>query len=107
MVLKNYVKLERDQAAVMHFRDHRIEARNIVDPVTRVEKIQNALVFDVDRLGGEPVNAQFSTLSEKLASALEPFLEHKRYLDLTFVITQRGTGFATEYEIQTYPYTGS
>ena len=107
MVLQNYVKLEEGVPAVMHFTAHRIEQRNIVDPLLRQEKLTNALVFDVDRLAGVEVHAQFSTLSEKLASALEPWLKERLYLNYTFVITQHGKGFATEYQIQTFPFTGA
>ena len=106
MVLRNYVTLEEGKAAVMHFRDHYLEDRNIVDPSTRREKGARALVFEVDRLGGESVSAQFSTLSEKLAQTLEPYLEEKTYINYTFIITRRGRGYATEYEVQVTPFGG-
>jgi len=104
MVLRNFVELQEGVPAVMHFRDHWIERRNIVDPATRKEKGANVLVFEVDRLGGQEVSAQFSTLSEKLASTLAPLLEAKRYLNMTVIITKRGRGYATEYELQTTPF---
>lgn len=101
MVLQNFIVLQEGIAAVMHFADHELAERDIVDPLTRREKVITILEFTVDRLGGEAVNTVFSVTSEKLAQGLQPWLEGKRYRDFTFIITRRGRGFRTEYEIQT------
>ena len=106
MVLRNFVDLQTDVPAVMHFRDHFMDQRVIVDPQTRREKTINVLVFEVDRLAGEAVATQFSVLSEKLARTLEPWLENRQYVNSTFIITRRGSGFTTEFEVQTEAVAG-
>lgn len=106
MVLRNYVVLERDTPAVLHFRAHRMETRTITDPLSRRGKAVHTLVFDVDRFNGEPSIATLSVMSEKLAQMLEPYLDGNRYTRYQFTIVRRGEGFLTEYEVQPTPYTG-
>jgi len=106
MVLRNFVVLERDTPAVMHFRSHQMEPRQIVDPLTGQEKVINTLQFAVDQFNGQPSIATFSVTSEKLAQSLAPYLEGERYKNYLFTIVRRGEGFRTEYEIQPTPWTG-
>lgn len=103
MVLKNFVVLETDIPARMHFTEDALSNREITDPATGRAKKITVLEFTVDRLNGEPVTAVFSVTSEKLAQALEPIREGKRYLTLDVVITRNGSGFMTEYRVETIP----
>lgn len=103
MVLQNNIILQTGVPARMHFFDHHIEARDITDPKTGRPTVRNALVFESDMLDGRPVRAIFSTLAEKLASALGPYLEGKRYTAYEFIITKTGVDFRTSYAVTAIP----
>jgi hypothetical protein len=103
MVLRNFVTLEPNTPAVLHFSGHRFADRDIVDPLTGVEKVIRVLDFDVDTLNGQATRATFSVTSEKLAKMLEPFLGESRYLNFNLTITKSGQGFRTEYDVQATP----
>jgi hypothetical protein len=105
MVLQNYVILQNDVPARLHFTDHRIEPRTITSPDTLQPAIKNTLVLDVDRLNGLPVHAILSTMAEKLASQFTPYLEKKLYTSYEFVITQRGDGYLRKWTVQAIPAT--
>ncbi len=103
MVLRNFITLENGVPAVMHFTDHTLENRDIVDPLTGAEKRVQVLAFRVDSLNFATVDAEFSVTSQKLSQALLPFTEGKRYLNLNITLVKSGTGFLTEYELQVSP----
>lgn len=103
MPLGNIVILETGKPERMHFTDHAIEKRDITDPTTGQPGIRNVLVFDVDELNGQPVNAKYSTLAEKLYSRLEPYLVNKVYRNYDIVITKVGSGFRTTYNVNPLP----
>uniref|UniRef100_A0A6H1ZZL7 Uncharacterized protein n=1 Tax=viral metagenome TaxID=1070528 RepID=A0A6H1ZZL7_9ZZZZ len=102
-MLMNYVALEPDTPTRMHFSDDYYVDRDITDRETKKAKRIRSLVFWVDRLEDEPVARTFSVISEKLRAELEPFLTDKGYRDLDFIITKRGAGFLTEYDVRTVP----
>jgi len=99
MVLRNYVQLEPNVPAVMHFTGGSLQRRTIIERLDGKPKGVNALVLDVNELNGVAVSAQFSTLSEKLAAQLMPFVENKTIHLYRFAITQRGEGFTTDYTV--------
>ena len=103
-VLQNYVILESGIPTRLHFTDHHIERRNITDPVTGQPTSRNTLVFEVDRMDGAPVMSKFSTMAEKLAGKLEPYLADKSYTKFEFTITMTGEGFRTVYTVAVTPY---
>jgi hypothetical protein len=103
MVLRNFVVLEDGVPAVLHFRSGQIVTKDIVDPLTGVEKRVRALELVADRVGGVETETSFSVTSEKLAATLMPFVERGLLGSTTFVITKRGSSFRTEYEVQTLP----
>ena len=105
MVLQNYVVLQNDVPARVHFTDHRIEDRTITSPDTLRPTIKRTLIFEVDRLNGLPVQAILSTMAEKLASQFLPYLDKKLYTSYEFVITQRGDGFLRKWTVQAIPAT--
>ena len=74
MVLQNYIQLVPGKPARLHLTNPRIEQREITDPITKQLKRVNVLVFAVDELDGKPVQSTFSTLSDKLALALQPWI---------------------------------
>ncbi len=100
MVLQNYIQLVPGKPARLHLLNPRIEARSITDPVTRQPKTVNVLVFGVDELDGKPVQSTFSTLSDKLALALKPWIDDKTISLRTVIITQVGQGFTADYNVQ-------
>ena len=104
MVLQNFVTLQTGIPARMHFTQDVIMPREITDPATGQAKTIRVLELSVDTLNGSPVDAVFSVTSEKLAQALLPFTEGKRYLTLDIVLTRSGSGFMTEYELTTLPH---
>lgn len=102
-VLVNHVILETGVPARLHFTDHRIERRTITDPVTGEGASRQVLVFNVDRLDGHTVAAQYSTMSDKHASQFEPYLAEKQYRDFEFTIVRSGEGFRTSYSVHVTP----
>ena len=103
MVLQNYVVLQQGLPAELHFTDHIIVQRTITDALTGKPGVRNILEFDVDRLNGRQVFAKFSTMSEKLASKLGPYLAEKSYTRYYFTITQTGTLWLTTYTVLVTP----
>jgi len=103
MVLQNYVILQEGIPSRVHFSDHRIIKRTITDPVTGEGTTRNVLEFTVDRLGGSPVDARYSIMSEKHAQDFVPFLDNNLYRDYEFIITQRGEGFRRAWTVQHLP----
>jgi hypothetical protein len=88
-VLENFVKLEPGIRKVLHFYDHVIVTREIMDPVLGKPKPVRSLTFSI--------------IQEKLAAALSPYLPGKRYLDFNFAITKIGAGFTAEFEVEAIP----
>ena len=102
-ILENFVKLEPGIRKVLHFYDHVIVIREIMDPVLGKTKPVRSLTFFVDEEDGRPVKKTFSIIQEKLAAALAPYLPGKRYLDFNFAITKIGAGFTAEFEVEAIP----
>ena len=103
MVLRNFIVLQNDTPAVIHAVDHQFVDKEITDPLTRKPKTATTLEFTVDSLNGEAVNTTWSVISEKLAQMLQPFLQDRRYRDVNFIVTKRGSGFMTEFEFRAQP----
>jgi hypothetical protein len=104
-MLMNYVALEKDVPTRMHFTDHYLVEREIWDDKLGKFKTVKSLVFWVDELNGEPTARTFSVLSEALATILRPSLPDHAYVNNDFIITKRGEGFGTRYEVQSIPTT--
>ena len=100
MVLQNYIQLVPGKPARLHLLNPRIERRDITDPVTKQVKGVNVLAFTVDELDGKPVQSTFSTLAEKLAKALQPWIDDHTISLRTVIITQVGQGFTADYNVQ-------
>ncbi len=106
MVLRNFITLERDSPALLHFASVARERREITDPNTGQPKTLTVLAFQVDELNGVPVEATFSVTSEKLAQTLEPWISAGSFRRVNFRITLTGSGFGREYTVQTQPRAG-
>jgi len=100
MVLQNYVILQPDKPARMHFTDHQIIVKTITDPVTGRGKQVNTLVFSVDELEGRPVVASYSVISQKHSADFAPYLPVRAYRDYDFIITVSGEYWQREYQTQ-------
>lgn len=98
-VLENHVILETGIPTRLHFRDHHIEKRTITDRQTGEPVGRKVLVFDVDRMDARPVEALYSTMSDKHANQFEPYLGDKSYKNFEFTIVRSGEGFRTEYSV--------
>jgi hypothetical protein len=90
--ISNWVKLLPGIPIRVHFVDHAIVVRQIVDPVTKNQKSVESLQFTVDRLDGNPVSKNMSIVSERLAGEFGPFLTDKRYVKYEFVIVKDAAG---------------
>lgn len=102
-VLQNYVILEPDVPARLHFIDHRIVRKTITDPATGQPTARNTLELTVDRLDGREVESVLSIMAEKFASLLEPYLKDRSYKDYEFLITVTGEGFRRQFTVQPIP----
>jgi hypothetical protein len=103
-VLVNHVILENGIPSRLHFTDHRIERRTITEPGTGQTVIRQVLAFTVDRLDGRAVEAELSTMAEKLAGQFEPYLKDKSYRNYEVIITQIGEGFQRRWTVQFIPF---
>ena len=103
MVLQNYVMLSPGIPAMLHFVDHRIETRTITDRGTGGPITRRTLVFDVDRLNGQPVVALYSTMADTHANQFAAYLPTKSYKDFDFTITANCEGFQRRYTVQAVP----
>ena len=102
-MLMNYVALEKDVPARMHFTDHYLVEREIWDEKLGKYKPIKSLVFWVDELNGEPTARTFSVISETLATMLRPYLPDHEYVHRDFVVTKQGEGFSTRYLVEAIP----
>jgi len=103
MVLENYVRLVNNVPTRLHFRDHSIESRTIVDPDSGKPGIRKVLTFQVDRVDGREVFTTFSTMAEKLANTFQPYLGDKSYRNFEIMITQAGDGYMRRWAVQFVP----
>jgi hypothetical protein len=104
MTLENYVKLEQDVEKVLRIKTNsfRIEPRIVVDPTTKIQKTVNAAVVDVIEEDGRPVTKTFSTLGEKLATALNVAHTNGTLYTHRLGITMKGAGYAREYQLRLF-----
>lgn len=102
-MLMNYIELEKDVPARLHFTDHYTVTREIWDKNLNRFKEITSLVFWCDELNGEPAARTFSVISESLATMLRPSLPNHEYINFDYVITKRGEDFSTRYEVQKVP----
>lgn len=84
----------------MHFTDHYKITREILDKESGKLKQVESLVFWVDRLEGVECARTFSVLSQKLEAHLTPFLKEKGYTKYEFIITEIGSGFYKDWNVQ-------
>jgi len=95
--------LEQGIPERMHFSAFFKGTRDIIDSVTGRVVPKNVAEFDVDRLNGQPTNAKFSVLAEKLFAQLEPYTLDNTYKNYEFVVTRIGAGFTTSFSVQVIP----
>lgn len=100
MVFSNYIKLEPGIPKRMHFTDYYYVQREIADREAGTTKKVWTHVFYVNEEDGQVVSKTFSIMSQKLWSALEAYEANNVYRDYDFIITQQGTGFYTDFNVQ-------
>lgn len=100
MTFSNYVKLEPGIPTRMHFTDYYEVNREIQDKETGKTKRVDTKVFYVNEHDGEPASKTFSIMSQKLWAHFEPFLPDNEYRGHDFIITQMGSGFFTDWNVQ-------
>lgn len=99
-LLANYIRLEPGIPARIHFTDHYYIDREIADRETGRPKQIRSLVLWVDEYQGQDDARTFSILSQKLEAHFEPFLKNKGYLPYDFIITEMGSGFFKDWNVQ-------
>jgi len=102
-MLMNYVELTPEIPLRLHFTDDYRVQRDLPDPLTGKTKRVDSLIFWVDEVNGQPVAKTFSIVSKGLAALLEPYLSDKAYREYDFTITKRGSGFATQFQVDALP----
>jgi len=100
MVLTNYVALVAGVPTRLHFTDDYIIDRTINDKESGRTKRIKSLVFQVDELDGEDVARTFSIMSQKLAGHMTPYLPDRAYRAYDFIITEMGSGFYKDWNVQ-------
>ena len=106
MVLSNYIRLEPGVPTRMHFTDHYYMEREIADPQLGRPRTVKSHVFYVDSLGATPVSRTFSILSQKLWEHLQPFVNDRSFPEYDFIITEMGSGFLKDWNVQVIKRTG-
>lgn len=99
-MLMNYVELHAGIPARMHFTDDYDVVREILVKETGNPKKIRSLIFQLDELNGEESFQIFSILSEKLRAHFTPYLPEKKYLEYDFLITEMGSGFYKDWNVQ-------
>lgn len=100
-LLMNYVRLEPGVPTRLHFTDDYTVERTIKEKESGKPKTIKTFVFWVDELNGELVARSFSIMSQKLYAHFEPFLKDKRYEEYDFIITEMGSEFYKDWNVQT------
>lgn len=99
-LLMNYVRLEPGVPTRVHFTDDYTVERTITEKESGKPKRVKTFVFWVDELNGEPAARSFSIMSQKLYAHFEPFLPDKRYEEYDFIITEMGSEFFKDWNVQ-------
>lgn len=102
-LLMNYVELKDGIPVTLHFTDQYMVTRMIYDRELGKEKPVQSLVLATDEVDGEIAFKTLSVLSDKLYAMLAPYLPDSRFRDYTFKITKFGSGFLTNFEVETIP----
>lgn len=102
-MLQNYVILEPEIPATMHFYAYNIQDQTITDPLSRQPATRTALVLEVDELNGRPVSSKYSILSEKLAKEFQPYIESGTFMNFNWQITVHGSGFTRSWTVLRLP----
>lgn len=103
-LIENWVKLKPGIPKRLHFVNHAVESRRILDPVMKTSKDISSLVFAVDREDGLAVTKSFSVVSEKLAGDLAGWVEGKRYVAHEFTLIKDAPGFVPPRILSVEPY---
>jgi len=90
--ISNYVTLSPGVMVRLHFKDHALLKRQIMDPVRHVQVERESLLFYVDRVDGAPVDKVYSILSQRHAAEFAGYLEGKRYTAYEFVVVKDSLG---------------
>jgi hypothetical protein len=96
----NYVKLVEGIEKRVKFEDHVWKDVPKRDSITGWVQPWHTLIMRVIEEDGEKVDKTMSVPQEKLQKILIPYLEGQLYRYKTFVITQHGRGFVTEFEVE-------
>jgi len=103
-VIENFVKLRPGVEKKLHFYEHEIVTRVITDPILKMRKKVQSLVFLVDREDGVKVDKMYSIVSEKHAAEFAGYLPGKRYRRFEFVVVKDAPGFVPPRIVEVRPY---
>ena len=103
MVLDNYVTLPEGVPVRLHFTDHAVGDRQVMDPLLGFEKRISVLTLVVDEQDGRAVAKTLSVTSQNLAAQLSAYLTERVYRGYDYTITRRGAGFNTKFTVMAAP----
>jgi len=101
--ISNYVILKPGVPVRLHFSDHGVAKRMIMDPIRGVQVERESLVLYVDREEGNAVSKMYSILSQKHAAEFSGYLPGKRYLGYEFVVVKDAAGTVPPRIVQVLP----
>lgn len=90
--ISNFVMLKPGVSVRLHFSDHAIVKRQIMDRIRGVMVERESLVMYVDRMNGSKVDLMYSILSQKHAAEFSGYLEGNRYRGYEFVVVKDAAG---------------
>lgn len=103
-VLDNWVKLEVGVRKRLHFYNHAIVARQITDPVTKLQVQRRTLLLYVDREDGFEASKVYSVMSEKHAGEFAGYLTGSRYVGYEFTVVKDAAGPVAPRVAEVRPY---
>jgi hypothetical protein len=90
--IQNFIVLRPGVQVRLHFTDHRVVKRSILDPIRGVQVERESLLFYVDKMDGNVVDLTYSILSQRHAAEFAGYLEGKRYTGYEFLIVKDAAG---------------
>ena len=95
--------LNDGEALVMHVREWKVERKRIIPRSGKGFRFLNVIVLKADEVNGQAQEAEYYVTSEKLATAIMPFLESGAHTSRSLVLVAEGEGQRRTITYQTHP----
>lgn len=100
MTFSNFVALVPGVPIRLHFTDYYRVEREVLEKESGKTKRIWTNVFYTNEVDGEPSSRTFSVMSQKLWAHLEPYVPDNEYRGYDFIITEMGSGFFKDWNVQ-------